>query len=240
MAKTKDIFAPLMTAAKALNLPTAMIQEVFEENDTSVCYNDEGPRYRNELVGDNWIELRNKIQLDVSEKKLALLKDKPGAPSTIGKNEFWPHFLEINCLYNEMFHAWWDQIFEHDSKCRWLYDWVISKYAKKYNGNLKALEECWSETADKYIDVMVENKKIPYQFEWIVIGLTTPKFSKMPNRKYELPPTGVSHSTTKQSVMHPHRFGLELSKVEISKYEWTILELVLKKGGKNITKSDLP
>jgi len=217
MAKTKDIFALFYKAAETMNLPLGMIKEIFDANDTALGMDENGPNYHDNVFGDNYIKVPSRY---LDEK------------GNIKPNNCWDVIDDVNGYYNEMLHAWWDQVFEERSECEWLYDFVKTNFLDRYQNNEEAMEEAWSETTDRYIYFSMENYKRTLK-DILING------RNIPNVAYNYPPFPLTYEHTKQQVLHQHRFGDELSKVYISEAEWEILISILKHGALHKDKKNI-
>jgi RHS repeat-associated protein len=67
--------------------------------------------------------------------------------------------LKFAHIYNEMWHAWWDQVLEERQDCAWLYDLFLAEGRRLYGsaGNpdyVEMTEEAISETIDNYIGTL--------------------------------------------------------------------------------------
>lgn len=287
MAQTKDIFAPLMAAAKKFGLPTGMLQEVFDANDTTVTQNG-SPEYWNGTLtsggafGDNLIALQaeyltgdSSALLDLRSVQKAIESHdndvmqyapvpdfvkqpcgpRKGAyrwvrnPDLTPENTVWvkqpcgpskgayrwvpapqpfmPICVNPGALYNEMFHAWYDQVLEEsDSR---IYDYLIDQAKSRYSNNLLAIQECWSDTADKYITAAYDNYRKQFQYEWVY---RAGYLVRTVNSDFGKPPTPLTYEFTKFRVSHEEKFDTALANVVISQEEWTFLVKVLEKGMK--------
>lgn len=145
---------------------------------------------------------------------------------------FMPICVGPGALYNEMFHAWYDQVLEgRDSR---IYDYLIDQAKARYSGNLLAIEECWSDTADKYIVTAYDNYRNKFPYEW---SFQAGHLTRCENKSFGTR-TPLTHEFTKFRVSHEETFPEALADVEISAEEWTLLVKVLHKGMK--AETDFP
>ncbi|MFQ6045695.1 MAG: hypothetical protein ACE5PT_04950 [Gemmatimonadales bacterium] len=119
-------FDTITQTASNSGVPTTLPDELKAENDTE--FDTGGPSY--DTLGND-VNLPDDMYDRLQD---GTLRD-----------------TDLPTIYNELWHAFWDQILEERGACAWLYAIAQAEARDRYDGNLDMVEEAMSETVDTVV-----------------------------------------------------------------------------------------